>query len=288
MLSHIPPHLKDAPIWTLSNRAKLPLDVSYLAEFGVERLHAASRGSNTYRYAAVKALQQQYPELLLTIRPRAEDGITLLDIEPEGMQLAHNPYRNMQVDYLEYSMSKGLHGIILDQIADAPNIFKDDEFHTEMFKANHFMIITENALPLPDAEHPLQHYQGRIDAFNARRTEILETAPSRRIADIDITEGARYVLDKIEPHPFEMTDDPSRAEFSYLLYLARTVIARLNLTDVAAIVEHTLYLAEQHLPYRDKHYKRAQYQGYGHITWREYTTARAVEIAHSSHARESR
>lgn len=274
----IPEHLKDLPIWTLSDTDKCPLDIHHLYTTGAEKLYSPTRGSKLYTYKAAKKVQRKKPHTLLTIRPRAEDNITLLDIEPEGVKIDPNPYMKMKVDYMESSMSGGIHGIILDTIEDVQDIFKDEQFQTELFKNNHFMIITENEIdpPVPP-EFTLQDYAQRIKDVSPKLSE-LEYAYSPDDSSHEIDEDTKTAIRKIFVRPFKNdSKDASRNEYRYGVYLSGLLMRKLKPAKLNTLISHVLYMAEFHLPYRDKHKRRANYTDYGNLSWREYTLIQGAE-----------
>lgn len=266
----IPARLKSSPIWTLSNREKMPLDTNMLYTQGIEMNYYPEHGSRCYTYDICKKVQEKYPETLMTIRPRPEDGITVVDIEPEGNHL-DNPYMYLDFIYTELSSSGGIHGI-LDYQIEMKTIQKDKERETEFFQYDHFTIITENEIPLPEAKYHL------FDFMNQLKQNTITTYEYKDI-EIHISPILKARLDQLKINKFKIkpSDDKSQVEFRYLMHIGYKVHKIVGHHNFNQFVECIEYLSEKHMPYRDKHNTVGNYAEYGAMSWRKYTTIKAAE-----------
>lgn len=274
----VPERLKKLPIWTISNPEKVPLDAVALFESGREvGFSKDGYGSELYDYDTIKRVQKLYPEHLMTIRASKDHGFTIVDIEPEGM-MAFNPYHQLNYVYLERSSSDGRHGI-LDYIVDEiPHIVKDDEMQTEFFSDNHFTIITEREVEIPESKYILHDFIRRLEREEVETFEF-------EMQEYDIPERRKESLKRMKVKKYTGdTGDASKDEFKYLVYLSHQLHKKYYYTDYNVFLNDLMYLSDIHLPYREKHMKTANYNDVGVMTWRQRTLIKASQQVYAQYA----
>lgn len=269
----IPKHLKEQKIWTLSSPDKIPLDVYELYQNGIYKpLQIASIGQ-CYDYYTTKKIQLKHPETYMTIHSDTETTFTLVDIEKEGVT-EYNPFLYLDFIYFERSKSNGRHGMLLYQIDELQDILKDGDTDTEFFKNNHFMIITEDELELPETKYTLFDFIDKLTSKNEKSTRELD---GQEFETVTLSNIDKIKLRLINIQSYQHFDpDESANEFKYVRYITKTVLRHFGQLDEDTLLNYVIYLTNLYMPYREKHYKYANFAKYGYISKRLYMILNAV------------
>lgn len=261
----IPTELKEQNIWTLSSPDKIPLDLYDLYTAGVYRPLQLTSIGRCYTYDTAKKVQQQHPETYMTIHSDENTNFTLVDIEKEGV-FNGNPFLTLDFVYFERSKSNGRHGILMYQVNSLNNIIKDKETETEFFKANHFMIITEDEIDIQTINHSLHQFESRLQPkFNDINNHIDGTQFEKvRLSGLD-----QFKLESIKFQHYRILDpDQSVNEFRYVRYITNTLRRHFGDVDEKLLIQYVIYITNIYLPYRNKHYQYANFSKYGYISKR--------------------
>lgn len=268
----IPTKLKEKKIWTLSNTEKIPLDIGILYTSGEEVPFSQERKSLYYTYDVCKKVQKIYSHTKITIHATSDIPLTLVDIEKEG-NIETNPFKYLDFIYLEKSTNGGLHGLLNYKIEKMNQIIKDNDFQTEFFNDNHFMIITEDEIELPESKYQLFDFQEKL--IKPKQTEYHVTKPSM----IDLPEIEKSLIRKqiyVKPYSVASHQDTSLIEYKYMIMLGRKLRKKFKYQNIDQFIKHLMYACELHLPYRDKHYQVINSHDFGEVTKREYSIMKAA------------
>lgn len=277
----LPQSLKDAKLWTLSNKDKLPLDPkSYhrTKPYG----WSPTKGSPLLDYEGVK--RHQRPGLLPALYVSSKNlPFLVVDVESEAMP--HSKYNHLPYLYLEWSMNKGLHGIL--PLIGRPfeeSVIVDEDHHTEFMLNRHFITFTEDEIEL-DQLQERRDYAYSQDFQQGLRNHLASFIQQTPLIDKPKTQDtlpealkgyyyqAMTGMKSFNPPQDHQISHLEMQYYNALIYFFLDKNPNLSNEDLFALLKQTVASL---MPDREKYHEQRNTRQFGQVTKQEYDLLKAI------------
>ena len=262
--------------WTISDKDKVPIDMTDLLESNGRAIHGAlTRKEGHNPFVDLYTLMSNIPNAKNNAfcLDAKTDGVMVLDIEPKCPKVIAEKLLQLPAYYGEFSMSgKGYHLILpvpkeYEDVYSCSIAVKEEHGYYE-FLCNHCVTFTRNIIP---ANYSPNIGQGTYEDYVKIWCELAENVNLNKkdtvidvLKDEEDTEWTDYIQSilqsdakayKKEPSDFE--DDMSRYEHGYtghVYYVLLNVLKSLKVFYTKSQMVWEVYRATSELiPYREKH-----------------------------------